>query len=86
MIDVQLLPLESDCTHPKLASWSDIFTGAHCYQCMACGKEISIPGLTLIQGPATNEAGIVGLAFGEHWREKLQQGDYARRWVQHERV
>lgn len=68
---------EEQCDHPKLASWQDIFTRAHCYQCMRCGKEISIPAYqsALVENSKHNIAGIVGLAFGEKWREKALQED-----------
>ncbi len=76
-----LATTEEACNHPKLASWSDSLSGDHCYQCMGCGKQITIPVLTLVKGMAADEAGIVGIAFGKKWREKMSGGDYERRWA-----
>lgn len=69
------------CPHLKLASWRDVLTRDHCYQCMGCGNEITIPLATLTNGGRASEAGIVGLAFGEQWREKIMyDAEYERRW------
>ncbi len=87
----------NSCPHPKLASWEDIFTHNQCYKCMGCGKEISIPIMDFyleedatrvhlteqLRAVAVRErcVGILGLAFGEQWREKMMSGDYERRWT-----
>jgi len=85
-MDTQLIL--NACSHPKLASWRDIFSQAHCYQCMSCGEEIDIPLETIRQdGTGAAEAGIVGLTFGDVWREKLQApGEMARRWPDEIRI
>lgn len=80
-MDDLLAVAAAHCPHIKLASWKDLLSQSHCYQCMGCGVEVAIPPETICVSGREGEAGIVGLTFGETWRAKiLHESEYERRW------
>jgi len=76
-MSTELIAIDT-CSHPELvesmAPWPD--TGMM-YQCPACKKKIVIPSRTImapVNAEEVNEsiAGIIGLAFGEQWKEQVR--------------
>lgn len=62
------------CPHPELQTeYSATHPGEYKYRCTACYKTIVIPISTTVEHGNEGLAGIIGLVFGERWRQRFVQ-------------
>src|SRR5579872_3542892 len=67
-----LAPIDA-CEHPEITESQTVFGAEITIACKQCSKKIAIPNWTLIMAADEEESrlGIIGLAFGEAWRERI---------------
>ena len=85
-MSTELIKIDA-CSHPELTEYvSHLPDTGMTYQCPVCKKKIVIPSSTImapVSAEDVNEsiAGILGLTFGEHWREKMKQSQQLNKGI-----
>ena len=70
----QFYAQEDACTHPEIVEEHRVMTREITVRCSQCQKKVAIPLYTLILADNEDDAlaGIIGMAFGEAWEERIR--------------